>query len=144
MPVEQQWQIGKWNGAHGWGWRTRYTYIYFARTRRNEIDGNNENFLTFWYRQTRFPPPRGIFRIVLFSPGGGWKKYILNFPSGSKTARSYEISLKLYVERRVWRDEREMREGKRGRKKRGTQRNVYSCYSDLKKMKQNGTNARGQ
>lgn len=109
MPVEQQWQIGKWNISRLGGERDIYIYISLE----HEIDGNNENFLTFWYRQTRFPPPRHISNSSLFA---GWmEEYILNFPSGSKTARSYEISLKLYLERRVWRDER----GRKKKKEKG-------------------------
>lgn len=59
MPVEQQWQIGKWNISRLGGERDIYIYIYISL--EHEIDGNNENFLTFWYRQTRFPPSAAYF-----------------------------------------------------------------------------------
>lgn len=103
--MEQQWQIGI------SGWRNAYIRVFHSK---QEIDGNNENFLTFWYRQTRLPP-RHISNSSLFP---GWKN-ILNFPSSSKTARSYEISLKLYLERCVWRD------GKVGCEKKRT-RNAFT------------------
>lgn len=54
MPVveqQQQWQIGI---SHGWMENATYIYVYISL--EYEIDGNNENFLTFWYRQTTLPP----------------------------------------------------------------------------------------
>lgn len=83
--------MANWNIWMG-GERNAYACIFHSK---HEIDGNNENFLTFWYRQTRHPP-RHISNSSLFPLC--WKN-ILNFPSSSKTASSYEISLKLYIYR---------------------------------------------
>lgn len=110
MPVEQQWQIGKWNISRLGGERDIYIYIFHWNTRSTET---MKIFLRSDIVKHASPPPRHISNSSLFA---GWmEEYILNFPSGSKTARSYEISLKLYLERRVWRDER----GRKKKKEKG-------------------------
>lgn len=110
MPVEQQWQIGKWNISRLGGERDIYIYIFHSNTRSTET---MKIFLRSDIVKHASPPPRHISNSSLFA---GWmEEYILNFPSGSKTARSYEISLKLYLERRVWRNER----GRKKKKEKG-------------------------
>lgn len=68
MPVEQQWQIGKWNISRLGGERDIYIYIFHSNTRSTET-------MKIFLRSDivkHASPLRGIFRIVLFSQAG-WK-----------------------------------------------------------------------
>lgn len=130
MPVEQQWQIGKWNISRLGGERDIYIYTYFTRTRDRR---KQWKFSYVLISSNTLPLLRGIFRIVLFSQDG---RIYIKFSLGLENREVVRNIVKI-ISRAT------RLEGRKGKKEKERKRTrVYPYYSRRirrwKKTKQTG------